>query len=144
MKVGRKSIYALAIWAFLFHFAWEMAQAPAFAEMAGLAFVEASKQCLRAALGDVVIMLVAYALLIFSGRRTLEHFGKLDMFYFSAISFALSALVERLSLAIGRWSYVAEMPVVPGVEIGLVPFAQWLIVPILAIALARRSVRDRP
>ena len=55
-------IYAtLALFAFLLHFVWEMLQVPGFAGMAEADHWDATLFCLRATLGDVLILWVAYA-----------------------------------------------------------------------------------
>jgi hypothetical protein len=39
----------------------------------------------------------------------------------------------------GAWRYTPAMPLVPVVKIGLSPLLQWLLLPVAAFALARRS-----
>jgi hypothetical protein len=49
------------------------------------------------------------------------------------------------TLAIGMWAYSELMPVVSlgGLEIGLSPLLQWLIVPVLGLGLTRRRLGAR-
>jgi len=39
----------------------------------------------------------------------------------------------------GSWAYSNLMPVIPALETGLSPLLQWLIVPIVGLAWARRT-----
>ncbi|MDE2429248.1 MAG: hypothetical protein KGM99_10990 [Burkholderiales bacterium] len=54
------------------------------------------------------------------------------------LTVAYTVLSERLNLARGSWSYSAWMPVLPWIEVGLAPVAQWIIVPTIAWWWANR------
>ena len=60
---------ALALFAFLLHFAWEMLQAPAYRAMPDARHWDAVQICLLATVGDVVLTLVAYAVIVAATRR---------------------------------------------------------------------------
>lgn len=49
----------------------------------------------------------------------------------------ITAYSEHLNTARGAWTYSDLMPVWPGTGIGLAPLAQWIVIPILAFAIAR-------
>lgn len=44
---------------------------------------------------------------------------------------------EHLNTARGAWTYSDLMPLLPGTGIGLAPFAQWIVIPLLAFIVAR-------
>jgi len=48
-----------------------------------------------------------------------------------------TAYVEHLNTARGTWAYSDLMPLLPGMGIGLVPLAQWIVIPLLAFVVAR-------
>lgn len=123
-----------------------MVQAPLFADMAGLSLWEASWRCLRAAPGDVVIILVAYAAVAACVRQMswVRHDQTLAAVSYWMIAFGLSTVIERHAIATGRWRYVSEMLLVPWLEIGAAPFAQWLLFPWLSLALVRRIADSGP
>jgi len=50
-------------------------------------------------------------------------------------------LIERLSTARGIWAYSETMPVLPILGVGLAPAAQWVLIPLLALGLARLAPR---
>ncbi len=58
----------------------------------------------------------------------------------SIAGLAYAAYSEHLNTARGAWTYSDLMPVLPGLGTGLAPLAQWIAVPLLALAAAR-SVR---
>ena len=50
---------------------------------------------------------------------------------------------EHLNTASNAWTYAELMPVLPGLGTGLAPLAQWLVVPLLAFAAVRLSLRTK-
>ena len=137
----RPSVLALLVnTAFITNFAWEMTQAPFFANIADERFLSHALMCLAATLGDLLILAVTYsgvALLVrdpgWIGR---PRAGRLAAWI--VLGLAATVVLERNALASGRWQYSASMPVVAGV--GLVPLAQWIIIPLLIVAVARAAV----
>lgn len=122
-------------------FAWEMAQAQLYADMAGLPWLEATSRCLLATGGDLVILLAA-ALITAALARRLDWIC-LARFWptvaLTGIAFAISVGFEWHALATSRWIYAPTMPLVPILGIGLAPTIQWLVVPALCALVARRS-----
>jgi len=54
-----------------------------------------------------------------------------------AAGLAIAVAVEWLGLhVLRRWSYTPRMPLVPGLEVGLVPVAQMVILPPLVFLIA--------
>ena len=54
-----------------------------------------------------------------------------------AAGLAYTVYSEHLNTAQNVWSYSAFMPVLSGLGTGLAPVAQWLVVPLLALAASR-------
>ena len=46
---------------------------------------------------------------------------------------------ELINLAQGNWTYSAWMPVLPGIDVGLAPLLQWIVVPLVAWRWANRQ-----
>jgi hypothetical protein len=124
--------------------AWEVAHVPLYtlwqeAEPAYIAF-----SIVHCTLGDVLIGGVALLLALILGReRALPHWrwGRV-----AAVTVALGAgytvFSEWMNITVLRsWSYAESMPRLDlgGIEIGLTPLAQWLVVPPLALVLARKT-----
>ncbi len=133
----------LAGFGFLLHFAWEMMQVPWFDGMLEASHGTVVWLCTRATFGDVLILVVAF----WAGSAAVRQRQWLipGLLVPALVTIAMGVLITVVFewLATGmldRWSYADNMPVVPGVGIGLTPLLQWLILPPLALWLARRHI----
>lgn len=126
-------------------FAWEMAQAPLYSDMAGLPWLEATSRCLLATGGDLGILLAA-ALIPAALTRRLDWIC-LARFWppvvLTGIASAISAGFEWHAVGAGHWTYGPSMPLVPILGIGLAPAMQWLVIPPLCAVIARGVCRWR-
>ena len=130
---------ALAVASLGLNFVWEMLQAPLFEDMLTMPRWTATWLCARASIGDAVITLVAYGSVALLARsRTwivVPRVGQVAGYL--VVGLAATVALEFLNVyVLGRWSYAPRMPLVWGV--GLAPIAQWLIVPLLVLWVARR------
>ncbi len=120
------------------NFLWEMSQSALFAPMGGT--TRAVWRCLVASLGDGVIIIAVGAIGALLFRR-LDWFvrpgsgGYVFMAIFGAV---VAASIERWALSTGRWAYAVGMPLIPALNVGLVPVLQMVILPPLIFALAVR------
>jgi len=113
---------------------WEVVQLPLYTlwaepRLAWIAFAVA-----HCTVGDTMIgtMALVFALTLNrAGERANWPRTRIGMWMvFLAVVYTL--LSERRNLAQGNWVYSAWMPVLPWVEVGLAPVAQWIIVPLVA------------
>jgi hypothetical protein len=143
--------FAYLPWLAGFNLAWESAHVPLYtlwqeAEPAYIAFA-----VLHCTVGDVLIGGSALLLALIAGREL-----SLAQWRWSRIA-ALTALggaaytvfSEWMNTAVlGNWAYAAAMPTLrfAGLEIGATPLVQWLVVPPLALYLAKktRARTERP
>lgn len=137
--------FNVAIFAWLLNYPWEFLQAPLFAGMASAPYWEAVKTCSRAALGDAVLMTVAYwTVAAFArNRRWIAAPSAGQIVLLLAVTVSIATGIEWLALRglwFQRWAYAAQMPLVPGLGIGLVPLLQWLLLPLLIVAFVRRQL----
>lgn len=133
----------LSVVAFAFHLAWETAQCSPF-------FVHASPNptefdMVLATFGDVVMTWVAFAVVAAVTGRWDWPFGAWAVRHWLALEGAalvMSVAVERYALVTGRWSYTAENPRIPGLDVSVLPVAQMaLLLPVtfgFAVWLVRR------
>lgn len=138
----------LAIFAALLNFAWEMLQMPLFLGMADARFADTVKVCLQATLGDVVLMLIAYwsVAAIARSRRWILAPNGWQLALFIAIGVAFTVVIEWLATRghwVGSWTYSKAMPMVPGLDIGLSPLLQWLVLPLLVAWFVARCSSPR-
>lgn len=137
----------VAIFALLLNFPWEVLQAPLFAGMAEAPFFEAIKGCSQGTLGDMVIMLIAYEAvsLVARSRDWVVTPGRRQLALFIAIGVSITAVIEGLATRghwVQNWTYSPNMPLVPGVNIGVTPLLQWVVLPLLVIWFVRRQIQD--
>ena len=145
--VTRNLEFNLVVFALLLNFPWETLQAPLFVGMGEAPYFEAIRGCLRATMGDAVIMLLAYWIVsvALGNRRWLLAPRAAHLIWFIALGVLITAVIEWLATRghwIGSWTYSAGMPVVPGVGIGLSPLLQWVIVPLLVVWFVRRQLAN--
>lgn len=137
--------FNVALFAFLLNLPWELWQAPLFEGMAAAPHWAAVKVCSRAALGDAVIALAAYATvaLVLRNRVWVASPSTLGAVGFVVCGLAITTVIERLALNgawIQGWSYSPLMPIVPGIGVGLSPLVQWLVLPPAVAWLVRRQL----
>lgn len=133
----------VAIFAFLLNLAWEFAQVPLFAGMAQEAHWRAIQVCARATVGDVVIALVAFWSVAAAcrSRRWILAATRLQVVGFVAVGASITVVMEWLATQVlGRWAYAASMPTVPGLEVGVSPLLQWLLLPPAVVWFVRRQL----
>ena len=125
--------------AVLVNFLWEVPQI-AFYEWWGASWVVGLLICLQASLGDGVLMLALYGLgfAFFRRREWIMKPGVAGYTLLVLAGMAAAVLVEVSALAWGRWAYNARMPLIPALDVGLVPIAQMMILPVIIARLTRR------
>jgi len=133
--IGRIAlIFAVAV---LVNYAWELAQSPLYAEMDDLRVN--LWHCFLAALGDGVFVLAIFGAgaLVFRRADWFVRPGLRGYWTMLAAGLVIGVLVEWLGLhVLRRWAYAPGMPLIPGLDIGLVPVAQMLLLPPLIVRIA--------
>lgn len=137
--------FNIFIFAALLHLPWEFLQVPFFSGMPQVDHWQGIRTCVRATLGDVVIMLMAYWIVAIAFRRRywLSQPTARELFLFVATGVGITVLIERMALAgiwLGGWAYSERMYMIPLLEVGLSPVLQWLLLPPLVAWLARRQI----
>ncbi|MGZ8786806.1 MAG: hypothetical protein ACXW4P_01075 [Thermoanaerobaculia bacterium] len=135
--MSRFAAVAAAAWAL--QFTWEMAQGGLFVEMQDLPFWTATRWCAGAAAWDLVIVATAYCVAALTVRDSwwmLRPFAFAPLFVFLTTGLVITILIEMWAVRTGHWTYAATMPLVAGV--GVAPLAQWVVIPLLIVFVARR------
>jgi hypothetical protein len=133
--------FQLLMLALPLHLLWEIAQFPLFTVwhegdwgyiLYGLA---------HCTLGDLLIILAAFWLLALVNRTRYWIYSSpifLNLVLFTATGLGYTIYSEIVNTRIkGTWGYTELMPIVPVVEIGGMPFMQWLLIPSVLIWLMR-------
>jgi hypothetical protein len=132
----------IVFFSFLLNFVWEALQTPF--------FVDISDQIntiiwyrFHCTLGDVVITLGSFWLVaLISKTRTWflnPTKGKLLLFVAFGVSYTIFSEIKNVSWN-KLWGYSDLMPVIPSIEVGIIPLIQWIIVPPLLIFIVRRQL----
>jgi hypothetical protein len=140
--------FNVAAFALLLNFAWEILQAPLFVGMAEMPHAQVTKACLRATVGDAVIMLLAYGVVavVVRSRSWILASKGWQLSLLVAIGVSITAGIEWLATRgywMASWNYLPTMPLAPGTDIGLVPLLQWIVLPLLTVWFVRRQLPHR-
>jgi len=125
----------------LLSLAWEIAQLPLYTIFATGSVSEVAFAVVDCTIGDVLIgtMALAAALIVTRvGPVAAWRFGAV-VAVATALGASYTVFSEWLNVELLRsWAYAERMPRLPVVGIGLAPLAQWLVLPGIALAIARR------
>ncbi len=132
----------IVFFSFLLNFVWEALQTPFFVDINDKinTIIWYRFHC---TLGDVVITLVCFWLvaLITKSRSWFLNptRNRLLLFVAFGVSYTIFSEIKNVSLN-KLWGYSDLMPVIPSVEVGIIPLIQWIIVPPLLIFIVRRQL----
>lgn len=124
--------YALAIFVagVVLNYIWDVSQAVLYVGMISIAAI--SWHCFVAALGDGVIVLVIHAAgwLVFGKPGWFVHPRAAQIVFLLGFDLAIAVAVEWAAVYwLHRWSYTSQMPLIPGLGIGVTPVLQMLVLP---------------
>jgi hypothetical protein len=118
------------------NYLWELAQAPLYV---GLEDIRTTLwHCFVASLGDglMVLGIVASGGLLLRRPAWFVHPGGPGIMVMLLVGLVLGVTVEWMAVhVLQRWAYTARMPRVPGLDVGLVPVVQMLVLPPLICRL---------
>lgn len=131
-------------WLAAVNLVWEIAQLPLYTIWTDGTRAEIAFAIFHCTLGDILIGTAALALVLTLTRaRVIENWrwGRTALLLM-LFGTAFTLFSEWANTTLLRWTYSALMPTVnlAGVEIGLSPLTQWLVVPPLALWRASRAI----
>lgn len=130
----------LLAFGFLLNGNWEWLQTP-FYDDGGVSVNTVVWYRFHCTLVDVVI-LAGCVLAVALVTRSLAWMARPGRGHLAAVALlgtAYTAVSEQVNVGVNAsWGYSELMPVIPGTSIGVVPLLQWLVLPPLALWLARR------
>ena len=127
------------------NYPWELAQSPLY-EWPGESRNE-WWHCFVASLGDGVLVLTIFGAgwLAFGRANWFSRPGLRGYFLMLLSGLLIAAVVEWIAIEqLHRWTYAHQMPLIPGLEVGVVPIAQMLLLPPVIFRLASAALRARP
>lgn len=134
----------VVIFAVLLNFPWEFLQAPFYKGLASAPHWEATKSCAQAALGDAGVTLVAYWLVgaALRSRQWILAPGLGAVMGFIGADIVVNFGIEKLATErFERWAYTDSMPIVPVLDIGLLPLLQWVLLSPVTCWFVRRQLK---
>ena len=132
---------------FVLHLLWENMQAPLYVGF--ISFREHFLVCLRAAWGDMLFMLIIYAVLAIVQKNI---WWLTDAHAYAQAATWLIAIFLGIVLAVSfelwavyialRWQYASAMPIIPIIRVGLTPVLQMLMIPVSTLFITSRFSRS--
>jgi hypothetical protein len=125
---------------FALHFVWEMAQMFAYQEMARQPWQGTLLTCTLATVGDVLATLLVYSVIALLRRNAAWGLRARwnDCAWASVPGAVIAVAAEKVAAAYGQWSYTDAMPIVPVLDVGLLPLLQLaLLIPLTIWGAAR-------
>lgn len=123
---------------FPLHLAWETAQLRLYTLWREAEWDYILYSLAHCTLGDMLILLVCYEIvaLLRRDRYWLEGAALWNGMAFTVLGLAYTIYSEINNVYLKKtWAYTEIMPIVPGIEIGLTPLLQWLLIPPLLLWL---------
>ncbi len=135
----------LAVVAAVLHFVWENSHVGLYTGYDALG--GGLPITVWATVGDVLYTLAAFALasLFKHGIWWVRDTRWYDYIGLACLGFFIALYVEYKAIALGRWAYLPDMPLLAGFDVGLSPVLQMVILLPLTVgivALLERRVRD--
>ena len=136
-----KLVTILFVLAVAVNYPWELAQRPLYAGAVGLG--AALWHCLIAALGDGLLVVLIFAAAA-AAQGSIKWFVRPTAGAYAAMfgaALVVGFAVEWWGVRVAqRWQYSERMPVISGIDIGIVPLVQMLLLPPLVFWILRRSL----
>lgn len=132
-----RTLATLFVLAVLFNYPWELAQAPLYVGMNS--FSTTWWHCFVASVGDGFLVLLIFATgWVVLRRQTWFVQPEVRGYFLMLVAgLVIGASVEWAAVQVaGRWAYTAQMPLVPGLGVGIVPILQMLVLPPLIFRVA--------
>ena len=121
------TLFATAV---LFNYPWELAQSPLYAGMENVQMVR--WHCFVASVGDGLLVLLIFATgwAVLRRREWFMHPEVRGYVVMLAAGLVVGVSIEWVAVyVVERWAYTPQMPLVPGLGIGIVPITQMLVLP---------------
>ena len=146
-KLSDQPEFNFFIFGLLLNFPWEFLQAPFFEGLAEAPHWNATLACTRAALGDGLIVLIAFWTTSYIWRNRFWFMRPVvwQITSYVLVGLFITSVLEHFATRskhpVLGWRYSELMPVVPGLGIGLTPLLQWALIPPVVIWFSRRQLR---
>ncbi len=133
--------YTLAVFVagVVLNYIWEVSQAVLYVGMVSIETI--SWHCFVAALGDGLILLIIHGVgwLVFGKPGWFVHPRAAQIVFLLGFGLAIAVAIEWAAVHwLHRWAYTAQMPLIPGLGIGVTPVVQMLVLPAAIFQIANK------
>lgn len=133
----------VAVFSFLLSFFWEMQQMPFYRVPPDSTYLDVTRNCTLATVGDAAITLTAFwtVAALSKSRQWFRRPSRKQMSVFIGVGLVITIIFEALATGpLNAWQYADAMPVLPLLGTGLVPLIMWLLMPPLTIWFVKRQL----
>lgn len=134
-----KQVLLIFIVAVVLNYLWEVAQAPLYVGLEDWSSVW--WHCFVAALGDGLLVGLIFLIGWITFRRFdwYVHPNSRTFAVMFVTGLIISIGIEWVAVhMLGRWAYTVDMPILPGLDVGVVPVLQMLLLPPVIFQIAAR------
>lgn len=128
LRLPETRLFALG---FPLHLAWEGAQLPLYTLWREAEWSHILYSLTHCTLGDMLILLACYEAIALLNRNRYWLDGAIlwNGLAFTILGVGYTIYSEIANVYLEKtWAYTETMPIVPGIEIGLTPLLQWLLI----------------
>ena len=120
---------------------WELVQLPLYTLWAESNWQALVFPILHCSVGDIIIggLSLSIALTLDAAEKPSSWPANRICIWTIVLALSYTVFSERMNLAKGNWSYSAYMPILPWLNVGLAPLAQWIVVPLLTWFWAQKN-----
>ena len=105
--------------------------------------LQSAAVCALAAIADALMVVLIYICFAFVYKKVFW-LQQLTFFRISILSLAGgigAVLAELRHTALGTWTYNKSMPIIPSINVGLIPVLQFMILPVCIYYLSNRFIK---
>lgn len=137
----KKFTLSILILAVLLNFAWEMLQMPLYKNME--LNLKSAIFCSVASITDgIMVVLLYYSFaLVYKETFWIQKLKGLRIFALMMAGGTGAVVAEIRHVSSGSWSYTEAMPLLPVVDVGLVPVLQFMLLPAIIYYLSFRKIK---
>ncbi|NNE68460.1 MAG: hypothetical protein HKN33_17975 [Pyrinomonadaceae bacterium] len=132
-RKSRNFYWVLFAVGFALNLVWELSQMQYFTALSEIGYPKAVLFCTLASVVDGVAVVSIFIVL-----ENLFDNGRGDYVIAAALGGLTAVLFELAAKKLGLWTYAASMPVIPFIEVGLLPMIQLLLLVPLSIFVTRK------
>ena len=128
--------YFIVAFSFLPNFAWEMLQMPLFLNMSP--GWKSTLFCTLASVADAIMVLLLYFVFatLYKQPFWIKHLNIQRILLLIVIGGIGAILAELRHLSQDNWAYASSMPILPFINVGLLPVLQFMFLPVLSYYLS--------